>query len=130
MRKRSRRGLKILIVEDNRDQREMYAAYFAAKHFTVLTAIDGREAIQMAHTDAPDIIVTDLSMPHLDGWEATRRLKDDPLTAGIPVIACSARVLEGAAERALVAGCDAYLSKPCLPRDLHGEVLRVLKKAA
>src|SRR5204862_1595884 len=89
-----RRSPVILIVEDNRDQRDMYAAYFAAKRFTVLTATDGREALQIAHADAPDVIVTDLSMPHLDGWEATRRLKEDPLTAGIPVIACSARVLD------------------------------------
>jgi len=125
-----KRSPTILIIEDQRDQREMYAAYFAANNFTVLTAPDGLSAIQRAHAEVPDIIVTDLSMPHLDGWETARRLKQDPVTRHIPIIACSAHVLGGAAERALVAGCDAYVCKPCLPQELHAEVLRVLARAA
>ena len=125
-----RRSPTILIVEDVRDQREMYAAYFAAKRFTVLTARDGFNAIQVARAKRPDIIVTDLSIPHLDGWETARRLTTDPATAHIPIIACSAHVLGGAAERALVAGCVAYVGKPCLPQDLLATVLRVLDQAA
>ena len=125
-----RRPLTILIVEDVRDQREMYAAYFAAKRFTVLTARDGFSAIQLARAKRPDIIVTDLSIPHLDGWETARRLTTDPATAHIPIIACSGHVLGGAAERALVAGCVAYVGKPCLPQDLLATVRRVLDQAA
>jgi two-component system, cell cycle response regulator DivK len=120
----------ILIIEDQADQREMYASYFAAKGFRVLTARDGLSALRLAFERRPDVIVTDLSIPHLDGWETTRRLKNDPRTAAIPIIACSGRVLGGAAERALVAGCVAYVAKPCLPRDLFAEVLRVLARAA
>jgi CheY-like chemotaxis protein len=126
----AQRSPTILIVEDRRDEREMYASYFAANNFTVLTAPDGLTAIRRAHAEVPDVIVTDLSIPHLDGWETTRRLKNDPVTKHIPIIACSAHVLGGAAERALVAGCAAYVCKPCLPRELHAEVLRVLARAA
>jgi two-component system cell cycle response regulator DivK len=126
----AQRSRTILIVEDRRDQREMYASYFAANHFRVLTAPDGLSAIRIAHAELPDVIVTDLSIPHLDGWETASRLKEDPETRHIPIIACSAHVLGGAAERALVAGCAAYVCKPCLPQELHAEVLRVLARAA
>ena len=120
----------ILIVEDERDQREMYAGYFSAKRFTVLTAPDGLTAIQLVHALKPDVIVTDLAIPHIDGWALASRLRADPETAHIPIIACSAHVLGGAAERALVAGCTAYVTKPCLPQDLLREVRRVLARAA
>jgi len=108
----------------------MYAAYFEAKRFHVLTAADGLRALQVARSEVPDVIVMDLSIPHLDGWETTTRLQNDPLTAHIPVIACSAHVMGGAAERALVAGCAAYVGKPCLPEDLLSEVRRILARAA
>ena len=120
----------ILLVEDRRDHLEMYAMYFTASGFKVFTAADGLSAIRMARATLPDIIVTDLSLPHLDGWEASRRLKDDPETRHIPIVACSAHVLGGAAERAMVAGCAAYVCKPCLPQELLAEVLRVLARAA
>ena len=129
-RQRDRRSPTILIVEDVRDQREMYASYFAAKGFNVYTARDGLVALRLAHTAMPDVIVMDMSIPHLDGWETTNRLKGDLKTAHIPIIACSAHVIGGAAERALVAGCDAYVSKPCLPEDLLREVRRLLARAA
>ena len=125
-----KRARTILIIEDQTDQREMYASYFAVKGFLVLTARDGPNGLALARTHRPDVIVTDLSIPHIDGWETTRRLKDDPRTAGIPVIACSAHVFGRAAERALVAGCISYMAKPCLPEELLSEVLRVLKRAA
>jgi CheY-like chemotaxis protein len=118
--------LTILIVEDHRDQREMYASYFAAKGFRAVTAIDGPSGIIAARSQQPDVIVMDLSLPHISGWEATRRLKGDPRTAEIPIIACTAHVLGSSCERAVDAGCDAYLTKPCLPGDLFAEVNRVL----
>lgn len=120
----------VLIVEDHRDQREMYATYFAAKGFRALTATDGPSAIIAARTEQPDVIVMDLSLPHIDGWEATRRLKRDPATADIPIIACTAHVLGGSCERAVDAGCSAYLTKPCLPAHLFAEVKRVLGQRA
>jgi two-component system, cell cycle response regulator DivK len=126
----TQRARTILIIEDQFDQREMYASYFAVNGFQVFTARDGLSAVRLALTREPDVIVTDLSLPHVDGWETTRRLKEHPRTASIPIIACSAHVLGGAAERALVAGCVSYMAKPCLPRDLLSEVLRVLAAAA
>jgi CheY-like chemotaxis protein len=120
------RKRSILIVEDHRDQREMYASYFEAKGFRTLTATDGPSGLLAARTEHPDVIVMDLSLPHIDGWEATRRLKQDPDTADIPVIACTAHVLGGSCERAVDAGCNAYVTKPILPRHLFTEVTRIL----
>jgi CheY-like chemotaxis protein len=129
--KRQRRGQRktpwtILIVEDHRDQREMYAGYFAAKGFRAVTAVDGASGIIKARAERPDVIVMDLSLPHVDGWEATRRLKGDPRTAAIPIIACTAHVLGSSCERAVDAGCNGFLAKPCLPVELFAEVKRVL----
>lgn len=106
--------------------REIYETYFVVKGFSVETATDGREGFNSAVRRPPDIVVTDLSMPHLDGWEMMRRLKTDPRTAHIPLIACTGQVLGRSAERALDAGCDAYLVKPCLPEDVLREIRRVL----
>jgi two-component system cell cycle response regulator DivK len=117
----------ILIVEDNEDTRLLYERYLSAQGFRVQTATDGVQALAMSQVvERPDVIVMDLSMPHLDGLEATRRLKADPRTAAIPVIACTGRLLSVFVERALEAGCAAYLVKPCLPRELLAEVRRVL----
>jgi CheY-like chemotaxis protein len=120
----------VLIVEDHRDQREMYAMFFTAKGFRVITAADGPTALLAARTERPDVIVMDLSLPHMDGWEATRRLKRDPRTEHIPVVACTAHVLGRSCERAVDAGCNAYLTKPCLPVELFAEVQRVLARHA
>jgi two-component system, cell cycle response regulator DivK len=116
----------VLIVDDNRDMREIYETYLVAKGFSVETASDGREGFDSAIHSPPDIVVTDLSMPHLDGWEMIRRLKNDLRTAHIPIIACTGQILGASAERALDAGCDAYVMKPCLPESLLREVRRVL----
>ena len=118
----------MLIVEDHRDQREMYASFFTAKGFRVFTATDGRTGLLAARAEMPDVIVMDLSLPHMDGWEATRRLKRDPATQHIPVVACTAHVLGRSCERAVDAGCNAYLTKPCLPVDLFTEVQRLLDR--
>jgi CheY-like chemotaxis protein len=104
--------------------------FFTAKGFRVITAADGPTALLAARTERPDVIVMDLSLPHMDGWEATRRLKRDPRTEHIPVVACTAHVLGRSCERAVDAGCNAYLTKPCLPVELFAEVQRVLARHA
>ena len=108
----------------------MYASYFVAMGFRTLTAADGPSAIIAARAEKPDVIVMDLSLPHINGWEATRRLKQDPTTAAIPIIACTAHVLGNSCERAVDAGCSGYLAKPCLPMHLFDEVQRVLARRA
>jgi CheY-like chemotaxis protein len=119
----------VLIVDDDQDQRDMYSRYLTSRGFPVLLATHGGEAVELARQTRPDVIVMDLSMPHVDGWEATRRLKRDSLTRHIPVIACTGHLIGSSAERALDAGCDAYVTKPCLPRDMVGEIRRVLARA-
>src|SRR5258708_23077548 len=99
--------------------------YFVSQGFCVETASDGQSALDRALERRPDLIVTDLSMPHLGGWEMTRRLKQEPQTAHTPVIACTGHLL-ASPESALEAGCDAYLLKPCLPQDLVREARRLL----
>ena len=116
----------MLIVDDNRDMREIYQTYFRAKGFDVHTASDGLEGFDTAVHRVPGIVVADLSMPHVDGWELIRRLKNDARTMHIPIIACTGQALGGPAERAVDAGCDAYVVKPCLPEDLLRETRRVL----
>ncbi len=123
------RGALVLVVEDNGDLRELYSTYFTSHGFRVQTASDGQIALAQAVECTPDLIVTDLSMPHLGGWEMTRRLKNDPRTAHIPVIACTGGTLGTSAERALDAGCDAYVVKPCLPEDLLREAHRLLERS-
>ena len=118
----------VLIVDDDPDQREMYGRYLTARGYPVLLATHGGEAVELARQTRPDAIVMDLSMPHVDGWEATRRLKRDPSTRRIPVIACTGHIIGTSAERAFDAGCDAYVTKPCLPRDLVLEIQRVLTR--
>lgn len=124
----ARAGALVLLVEDDDTQREMYATYLMAQGLHVITAVDGSTAISMAFEFLPDIIVMDLALPHVDGWHATRRLKQDPCTASIPIIACTAHMLRDAVEAAIDAGCDAYMTKPCLPRDLLAEIHHQLRQ--
>jgi two-component system, cell cycle response regulator DivK len=119
----------ILIAEDNDDQREMYASYFRFHGVRVETVADGAAAYRRATAINPDAIVMDLAMPELDGFEATRRLKAHRPTADIPVIACTGHVGRASVERALDAGCDAFVAKPCLPQDLLSEVHRILDRS-
>lgn len=125
-----RSGPVVLLAEDNEDHREVYATYFRHRGLQVETATDGESAVSRALALVPDVIVMDLSMPRLDGWEASRRLKADRRTAHIPIVACTAHGFGHAVERALIAGCDAYVVKPCLPADLYAEVQRQLRLAA
>lgn len=104
----------------------MYRDYLVFSGFTVETAENGHEAIEKARSLRPDLILMDLSLPSLDGWEATRRLKADPETAPIRVVALSAHALAAEAERAAAAGCEGFIAKPCLPEELLAEVTRHL----
>jgi len=116
----------ILVVDDNADLRDLYATYLALRGFRVETAADGMKGLAQAREMLPDMVVADLSLPHLDGWEMTRRLRNDPRTSHIAVVACTGHAYGGSPERALDAGCDAYVVKPCLPDALLFEILRVL----
>jgi CheY-like chemotaxis protein len=104
---------KILYVEDNEDNVYMLKMRLEMiEGFDIAVATDGAEAISSVTTDSPDIILMDLNIPVINGWEATRRLKADPKTAGIPIIALSAHAMAGDRERALAAGCDDFDTKP------------------
>ena len=117
----------ILVVEDFDDAREMYRDYLDFAGFRVETARDGREAIEKARALQPDLILMDLSLPGIDGWEATRLLKAAPETKQIIIIALSAHALATEGERARAAGCDGFIAKPCLPPDLVHEITKYLK---
>jgi CheY-like chemotaxis protein len=117
----------VLIVDDHEDAREGYSRLMAASGYRAELAANGLEAIDKAVALRPDVIVMDLSMPGLNGWEATRRLKTADATKDIPVIALTAHVVSHAREVALAAGCDAFLTKPCFPEDLLREVQRLLR---
>lgn len=119
---------KVLLVDDYPDAREMYSEYFQFSGFDVVEASNGMEALQRAVDASPDIILMDLSLPVMDGWEATRRLKADERTAAIPVVALTGHALAGISEGAHQAGCDAFVTKPCLPEDLVKEIRGVLAR--
>jgi two-component system cell cycle response regulator DivK len=112
----------VLIVDDFEDNRSMYAVYLSYSGYDVVEAADGREAIEVARSKMPDVIVMDISLPVMDGWEATRRLKADERTRNIPIIALTGHALAGQGRTAREAGCDAFLSKPCLPEMLVEKV--------
>jgi len=108
---------KILLVEDNEMNRDMLSRRLQRKGYEVLIAVDGGEGLEMAHSQSPDLILMDMSLPVLDGWEATRQLKAAPDTAAIPVIALTAHAMATDREKAMEAGCDDYDTKPIeLPR--------------
>ena len=111
---------KILLVEDNEMNRDMLSRRLLKRGYEVLTALDGREGLEAARRELPDLILMDMSLPTLDGWEATRRLKASSGTSKIPVIALTAHAMSGDREKALEAGCDDYDTKPVeLPRLLE-----------
>jgi len=119
-------GPLILVVDDYEDAREMYAEYLRFCGFRVAEARNGNEALEQAFALTPDLILMDLSLPGMDGWEATRQLKADERTRQIPVVALTGHALAGASEGAKRAGCDSFVTKPCLPDDLVVEVRRML----
>jgi len=120
----------VLVVDDFQDNREMYAEYLAYCGFRVIEAKNGKEAIEQAFAQSPNVIIMDLSLPVMDGWEATRRLKAEGRTRSIPVIALTGHALSGHSKGALDAGCDAFVAKPCLPDQLVLEIKRMLGTSA
>ncbi len=123
---------RILLVEDNEMNRDMLSRRLVRKKYEVLVAVDGGEGVAMARSEAPDLILMDMSLPVMDGWEATRQLKATPETDSIPIIALTAHAKSGDREKAMEAGCDDYDTKPIeLPR-LLGKMEAFLgeKKAA
>jgi two-component system cell cycle response regulator DivK len=120
----------VLVVDDVAHGREIFAEYLEFRGFRVATAADGQEAIDQAFELLPDIILMDLSLPRVDGWEATRRLKQDERTRDIPIIALTAHALAAAHDKAKEVGCNAVVTKPCLPRELEQEVRRQLELRA
>lgn len=102
----------ILVVEDNEMNRDMLCRRLERKGYSVLVAADGVEGIDVAKSEEPDVIIMDLSLPRVDGWEACRRLKADPSTSGIPIIALTAHAMSTDREKALAAGCDDFDTKP------------------
>ena len=111
---------KILLVEDNEMNRDMLSRRLVRHGYEVVVAVDGGEAVSMATSEKPDVILMDMSLPVMDGWEATRRVKAEPATRAIPVIALTANALVEDREKALAAGCDDFDTKPVeLPRLLE-----------
>jgi CheY-like chemotaxis protein len=120
----------VLVVDDYQDAREMYAEYLEFSGFRTAEARNGAEALEKAFSLTPDVILMDLSLPVMDGWEATRRLRADDRTRNIPIVALTGHALTGQSNGAKDAGCDAYVTKPCLPDALVQEVRRILDARA
>lgn len=118
----------VLVVDDFEDNRAMYAEFLSFMGYAVEQAADGAEAVETGKRILPDVIVMDLSLPVMDGWEATRRLKADERTRHIPVIALTGHVFAGHSHNAKEAGCDAFLPKPCLPETLAEKVRELLPR--
>ena len=117
---------RILLVEDNEMNRDMLSRRLMRKGYEVVVAVDGQQGVDMARSQAPDLILMDMSLPVLDGWEATRVLKSDDATSGIPVIALTAHAMTGDEDKAKEAGCNDYDTKPVeLPR-LLGKIEALL----
>lgn len=111
---------KILIVEDNEMNRDMLSRRLERRGFAIVMAVDGQQGVDLTRSERPDLVLMDMSLPVMDGWAATRAIKDDPELAKIPVIALTAHAMEGDREKAMAAGCDDYDTKPIeLPRLLE-----------
>jgi CheY-like chemotaxis protein len=120
----------VLLVEDNEDNRFIYATALRYVGYEVIEAVSGRQGIERAREQRPDLILMDISIPDVDGWEATIVLKADPLTRAIPILAVTAHVLPGDERRSMEAGCDGYLAKPVAPATLIAEVDRWLGRVS
>jgi CheY-like chemotaxis protein len=118
---------KILIVEDNEMNRDMLSRRLERRGYVIAIAVDGGAGVEKARTEAPDLILMDVSLPVMDGWEASRRIKGDPATAAIPIIALTAHAMTSDRDKSLKAGCNDYDTKPVeLPR-LLGKIEALLK---
>jgi CheY-like chemotaxis protein len=117
---------KILLVEDNEMNRDMLSRRLSRNGFEIAIAVDGQQGVQMASTERPDLILMDMSLPVMDGWEATRRVKADPATAAIPVIALTAHAMTDDREKAMAAGCNDFDTKPVELPQLLGKIKALL----
>jgi len=118
---------KILVVEDNQDNREMVVKVLKFNGYEVIEAVDGEEGIEKAKTEAPALILLDIYLPKMDGYEVAKRLKADKGLKDIPVIALTAHAMKGNREQALAAGCDGYIPKPIDIRELPKQIQHFLK---
>ena len=119
---------KLLLVEDNELNRDMLSRRLKRKGYDVLIAVDGAEGVEIATAESPDLVLMDISLPVLDGWEATRQLRAAPETRGIPVIALTAHAMAGDRQKALDAGCDDYDTKPVELRRLLEKIQALLDR--
>ena len=125
-----RPGATVLIVEDSLDNRIIYRTILEHSGFIVIEAEDGATGVRLARERRPDMVLMDISIPVIDGYEATRILKADPATASIPVLALTAHAMAEDRIRAAEAGCDGYLAKPAEPKEVVSEVRRLLAERA
>jgi len=121
---------KILVVEDDTDNRRIVVKVLTVEGYEVVEASDGIQALARARAERPDLILMDLALPNMDGWEATRRLKGDPDTRAIPVVALTAFAMRGDEEQARAAGCDDYIPKPARPVAIREVVKKYVGGAA
>jgi CheY-like chemotaxis protein len=121
---------KILLVEDNENNRDMLSRRLTRRGFQVVFAMDGQQGVDMAAQEKPDLILMDMSLPVMDGWEATRRVKADESTRKIPVIGLTAHAMSGDREKAIEAGCDDYDTKPVEIDRLIGKIEQLLAAQA
>jgi CheY-like chemotaxis protein len=119
---------KILLVEDNEMNRDMLSRRLVKRGYEVVVAVDGQEGVDKARAEAPALVLMDMSLPVLDGWEATRALRADPATRSIPVIALTAHAMAGDREKALAAGCDDFDTKPIELERLLGKIQAILAR--
>jgi two-component system, cell cycle response regulator DivK len=117
---------KVLLVEDNEMNRDMLTRRLIRRGFEVVFAVNGKQGVDLAHSEKPDIILMDMSLPIMDGWEATRWVKSDDATCGVPVIGLTAHAMSGDREKAIEAGCDDYDTKPVEFDRLIGKIERLL----
>jgi len=120
---------KVLLVEDNEMNRDMLSRRLIRRGFEVVFAMDGQQGVDLARSECPDIILMDMSLPVIDGWEATRRVKADAATKGVPIIGLTAHAMSGDREKAIEAGCDDYDTKPVELDRLIGKMERLLGAA-
>ena len=120
--------MKILLVEDNEMNLDMLSRRLERKGFQVVIATNGQQGVELARSELPDLILMDMSLPVLDGWQATRQIRTIRETEAIPIIALTAHALASDREKAMEVGCDGYLAKPCEPRAVVAEVQRFLGK--
>jgi two-component system cell cycle response regulator DivK len=117
---------KILVVEDDADNRRIVTKVLSVEGYTVVEAVDGNDALDKVRADRPDLILMDLALPNMDGWEATRQIKADPNLRGIPVVALTAFAMRGDEEQARAVGCDDYVAKPARPMVIRAVVKKHL----